>query len=108
MIKNPRNSCKCLLTQIWNLLRTTRLYKRKGQNENKEVTYSLDNTFEKTSSYSFKNRLKFNYTFGNYQWEDGLMGENHFSNHQANTIFNIYEAMSGKSNTGLLLGWESK
>ena len=86
-----------------------RLWDALKEDENGNVIgQSLDKTFEKTSSYSFKNRLKFNYTFGNYQWEDGLMGENHFSNHQANTIFNIYEAMSGKSNTGLLLGWESK
>jgi hypothetical protein len=77
-----------------------RLYDMKRQ--------SLDRTFEKTSSYSFKNRLKFNYTFGNYQWEEELEDENYFSRLQANTIFNIYDEMSGKNNAGLLLGWESK
>jgi hypothetical protein len=91
----------------WHVL-AKRLYKRKGQNENKEVTYSVDNTFEKTSSYSFKNRLKFNYTFGNYKWEEELEDENYFSLLQANIIFNIYDEMSGENNSGLLLGWESK
>ena len=71
---------------------------------------SLDKTFEKTSIYSFNNRLRLNYQFGNYKWEDDLEdeydlseNENYFSRLRANTIFNIYEAMSGKNNSGLIL-----
>ena len=107
---NSWNVIKIDLKKRWKgnyRVEADRLYDTKRQ--------SLGKTFEKTSSYSFKKRLKFDYQFGNYKWEDNLEDEydlsekeNYFSNIQASTIFNIYKAISRKNNFGLILGWESK
>ena len=70
---------------------------------------SIENSFADISRYCFKNRMKFNYTFGKYVYDDDVEGsENMFSDYQTNNIFEIYAEMSGNNNRGLLLGWDSK
>jgi len=76
--------------------------------EGKHTGKSINNSFADISRYCFKNRTKFNYRFGEYRYEDEVENENMFSEYQGNTIFNIYDEMSGKNNRGLLLGWKSK
>ena len=71
-------------------------------------TQSLDKSFAKLASYSFKNSLLFNYKFGGYQWNKEDTDENMFSQLQANTVFNNYASMNGKNNSGLIIGRNSK
>lgn len=57
------------------------------------------------ANYSFKNRARYHYNFGNYKHEEDLADENMFSKRDMRNVFNIYEKMNGKNNKGILLGW---
>ena len=66
----------------------------------------LDDSLWKIASYPFKNRCRYHYDFGNYEWEkddDDFDDVNAFTANELLTIFDIYKHMMGSKNTGHLL-----
>jgi hypothetical protein len=67
---------------------------------------TLDDSLYKLASYPFKNRVKYHYDFGNFDWEKGsedFEDRNAFNANELLTLFEIYKHMMGSKRTGHLL-----
>ena len=67
---------------------------------------TLEDSLWKMASYPFKNRVKYHYDFGNFEWERGeeeFEDINAFNANELLTLFEIYKHMMGSKKTGHLL-----
>lgn len=69
---------------------------------------TFEQNVQKMSSYCYKNRMAYNYEFGNYEWEDEIEDQNQFSIREFNTLFNLVDMVMGENRKGLVLGWNTK